>query len=208
MGFFGKKKAKKEAKKEAAATPVKKKTPTTPKQATATPPPNDKDTPKEPVVVPDEPTLDQIPAYCDEIKAGKEPARALRMLFTLSEHKSQNRLAMVQQGKLVPTLLDFLCDCEKGSSEQYLALLVLNNISIPTENKRVSDYLSLLLLRVMCCRCDCIEASSLTRTFYFSCSQFVDDCPARWRLQDICSFAVRRSLISLDGHHSSESNLL
>ena len=47
---------------------------------------------------------------------------------------------MVRQdgGRLVPALLGFLRRCERGSSEQYLALLVLNNISIPSDNKRVS----------------------------------------------------------------------
>lgn len=143
MGFFGKKKksknqAKEEAKKEPATTK-----PTGPKRTPVkkTPPSNDaKKSPQTKAVNTDEPTLDQVPTYCNEIQDGKEPARALRMLFTLSEHKSQNRLAMVQKGNLVPTLLDFLCQCEKGSSEQYLALLVLNNISIPTENKRVRDF--------------------------------------------------------------------
>ena len=43
-------------------------------------------------------------------------------------------------GRLVPVLLDFLRRCERSSPEQYLALLVLNNISIPSENKRVSAY--------------------------------------------------------------------
>lgn len=37
----------------------------------------------------------------------------------------------------MPVLLGFLRRCERGSSEQYLALLVLNNISIPTDNKRL-----------------------------------------------------------------------
>lgn len=57
------------------------------------------------------------------------------MLFSLSEHQ-ENRPDMVSASGLVPELLSFLERCERGSSEQYLALLVLNNISIPRENKR------------------------------------------------------------------------
>ena len=88
--------------------------------------------------------------------SGDVPARALRTLFSLSEHggggrgspihgnapseSENNRTAMVRLdgGRLVPVLLGFLRRCERCSSEQYLALLVLNNISIPSDNKRVS----------------------------------------------------------------------
>lgn len=38
-------------------------------------------------------------------------------------------------GPLIPTLLTFLQRCPRDSSEQYLSLLVLNNLSIPMENK-------------------------------------------------------------------------
>ncbi len=38
--------------------------------------------------------------------------------------------------KLIPVLIQFLQKCQPSSSEQYLALLVLNNVSIPEENKR------------------------------------------------------------------------
>jgi hypothetical protein len=79
--------------------------------------------------------------------SGDRPARALRMLFSLSEcAETDNRTEMVRKagGMLVPELLDFLKRCELGSSEQYLALLVLNNISIPSENKRVSFDIDLL----------------------------------------------------------------
>ena len=40
-------------------------------------------------------------------------------------------------GPLIPTLLTFLQRCPRDSSEQYLTLLVLNNLSIPMENKRL-----------------------------------------------------------------------
>jgi hypothetical protein len=92
------------------------------------------------------------------------PSRALRALFALSEHNTSHdvRVAMVREhdniggvvtkgkqginiiqnnndkaGKLVPTLLNFLQRCPRDSSEQYLTLLVLNNLSIPLENKRL-----------------------------------------------------------------------
>jgi len=80
-------------------------------------------------------------ATCDET-FGEKPARALRVLFALSEHHALheiNRIRMVREanGRLVPTLIQFLQMCEPSSSEQYLALLVLNNVSIPSENKRI-----------------------------------------------------------------------
>lgn len=69
--------------------------------------------------------------------SGETSAKALRMLFSLSENaETDNRTKMAREADLVPELLEFLKRCERGSSEQYLALLVLNNISIPSENKR------------------------------------------------------------------------
>ena len=38
---------------------------------------------------------------------------------------------------LIPALLSFLRRCPRDSSEQYLSLLVLNNLSIPQSNKRI-----------------------------------------------------------------------
>jgi len=81
-------------------------------------------------------------ANCEEETYGEIPARALRALFALSEHHDLheiNRIRMVREanGQLVPTLIAFLQMCEPNSSEQYLALLVLNNVSIPSENKRM-----------------------------------------------------------------------
>ena len=88
-----------------------------------------------------EPTLQHVPQLIQDIKmneSGDKPARALRQLFALSELPSDNRTEMVAETDLVPTLLTFLQRTERGSSEQYLTLLVLNNISIPAQNKRVS----------------------------------------------------------------------
>ena len=104
-------------------------------------------------------TIDDVPTFvqaiqsCDETYSLK-PAKALRSLFALSEDDAFheiNRIRMVreefssslssnhnqQQLLLVPILLDFIQRCESSSSEQYLALLVLNNVSIPKENKRL-----------------------------------------------------------------------
>lgn len=94
------------------------------------------------------------------------PSRALRCLFALSEASSnkQQRIDMVRgvvpavdnstldeerdaadewkkssavrKKSLAPALLSFLKRCPRDSSEQYLALLVLNNLSIPVQNKR------------------------------------------------------------------------
>lgn len=101
------------------------------------------------------PTLAMVPKLVHDLASAKEtsgekPAKALRMLFALSEHSSdgENRIQMVRVdgAKIVPVLLDFLNRCARGSSEQYLALLVINNVSIPSENKRVSVLMYLHLL--------------------------------------------------------------
>jgi len=101
-----------------------------------------------PPPVPTEPTMSMVPQLTEELgssdeTSGEKAARALRMLFSLSEHSTteNNRAVMVQghEGKLVPVLLNFLQRCDRSSSEQYLALLVLNNVSIPAENKKVSN---------------------------------------------------------------------
>jgi len=81
-------------------------------------------------------------ATCQQTHTEK-PARALKTLFTLSDDNpsnEENRIGMVREvsGKLVPTLLTFLTRIQDElSSEKYLTLLVLNNISIPAENKRI-----------------------------------------------------------------------
>lgn len=97
--------------------------------------------------------------------ASDEAARVLRQLFALSEHCTaggtleETRQEMVADGTLVPALLLFLQRCRdelklpsaavppqaRNSSSSavlqqpqlYLALLVLNNISIPAANKRL-----------------------------------------------------------------------
>jgi hypothetical protein len=123
------------------------------------------------------PTIQLLPEYVAALTevhspdtSADLPSRALRALFSLSEHKESHgvRVAMVRDGvvvkqqqqqagggtggnnknnnisninnqksagTLIPTLLTFLQRCPKDSSEQYLTLLVLNNLSIPMENK-------------------------------------------------------------------------
>lgn len=96
-------------------------------------------------------TMDHLPDLVLELEtsrdtSSKQSGRALKMLFALSEPAaSQTRIDMVarEEGRLVSALLNFLVRCSRKSSEQYLTLLVLNNISIPTESKRVSSLLPL-----------------------------------------------------------------
>jgi hypothetical protein len=90
--------------------------------------------------------IDAVPALLNDLDTAKDTsrdrrARALRKLFALSEHDSfeeyRTKMVRVDNGRLAPVLLGFLERCCKGSREQYLALLVVNNVSIPTENKRL-----------------------------------------------------------------------
>lgn len=98
------------------------------------------------------PSMRYLSYYITALSAKSSPgassdpsSQALRSLFSLSEHVSshKDRVGMVHwksqdesSTSLVPALLDFLKRCKRDSSEQYLAMLVLNNVSIPHENKR------------------------------------------------------------------------
>jgi hypothetical protein len=109
-------------------------------------------------------SMDKVPMYIDllaqsQLTSEDSAVRIMRHLFALSEHKNEccdfNRRALVHENnnKLLPVLLQFLQRCESGSQEQYLCLLVLNNISIPDENKRIIalNYGGVhLLSRVLC----------------------------------------------------------
>ena len=129
---------------------------------------------------PRQPTMEMLSQYIEDLQQAREtssdpPALALRMLFALSEHgHTTNRTDMVRgaEGKLVPALLEFLNRCDRGSSEQYLTLLVLNNISIPTENKRVSS--------AMLCASEKVRFSpnSMVRCLLFHMKV---DCIRMWR---------------------------
>lgn len=115
-------------------------------------------------------TMEHLPDLILDLETAVEtsaqrPTRSLHMLFALSEHghNNDNRIEMVRHGdgdiycaddsdnddgsprscgKLVPALLTFLKRCHVNSQEYRLTLLVLNNISIPFENKRVSHIIS------------------------------------------------------------------
>ena len=156
MGLFGRRKAKKENK------PLTEGTLSTPASSAGHTNENSNDKPisksspnpipKRIAEVNGEPSLDQLPQLINDIKttqptSADKPARALRLLFSLSEQSTsqENRTLMIQNKQLVPALLDFLQRCAPGSSEQYLALLVLNNLSIPSKNKQVSRGRSMVL---------------------------------------------------------------
>lgn len=151
MGLFGRRSSKNAGKKnkkhqqqqqQQEAAPATTNTTVTKKKAA----PATKKPPKAAAPPAKDPTLEHIPQLLSDIQSASttdadKPARALRMLFSLSEDATNaNRTHMVtrDESSVVPTLLQFLQDCSRGSSEQYLALLVLNNISIPSPNKRVS----------------------------------------------------------------------
>lgn len=125
------------------------------------------------------PTIDHLSYYIMALSSsissnssGDLPSKALRCLFTLSELKEDttNKLQRVDMVKpqgptnsggnvkeneisLVPALLSFLQRCPRDSSEQYLTLLVLNNLSIPIENKRIIalQYNGISILSKMLC---------------------------------------------------------
>lgn len=91
-------------------------------------------------------SMNQVPNLILDLESAVQTSssrtkRSLKMLFSLSEQvETNNRIEMVkiEGGRLAHALLSFLSKCPPKSSEQYLALLVLNNISIPAENKFVS----------------------------------------------------------------------
>ncbi len=90
----------------------------------------------------------------------KRPLRALKMLLALSAlppnkknamttafhkpnkttkstHEARIEMVRSENGRLVPVLLSFLNRCMVPSKEHSLTLLILGNLSIPQENKRV-----------------------------------------------------------------------
>lgn len=77
----------------------------------------------------------------DLSKSGEQPASALKYLFTVSQDPTNlsARVDLVRTADrtLVPALLSFLQSCKLSSNEMSTALLVLNNLSVPEENKRL-----------------------------------------------------------------------
>ena len=129
---------------------------------------------------------------------------------------SSNRKEMVQTygKKFVPVLLRFLVLCPVGSSEKYVVLLVLNNISIPQQNKRLIalDYggarlLSKLLCEDPSCHLVAIVLVNLTFVDAETCRDLVS--PAYdIQLLDALSFAIiaasytKAEYESMKGDHS------
>mmetsp|Transcript_23322 Transcript_23322/g.54164 ORF Transcript_23322/g.54164 Transcript_23322/m.54164 type:complete len:549 (-) Transcript_23322:132-1778(-) len=86
------------------------------------------------------PTLDDIPELIDTMlkEKGEKSAAATKRIYELCDvgHK-QNRVPMVCSGKW--DVLTPLAQCltQESGDGRHLACLALNNLSIPTENKRV-----------------------------------------------------------------------
>lgn len=157
------------------------------------------------------PTLDMVSKLIQDLATAKEtsgdkPASALRMLFALSEHstdgETRTKMVRVDGAKLVPVLLQFLQRCARGSSEQYLALLVLNNVSIPIENKRVSatrgseSYLDVF-------QSNCLTQIINSAKLY----NHVAHCSGLFRCSYFLPFVVQRSILPLDGYHFGQFDL-
>jgi hypothetical protein len=116
---------------------------------------------------PDINMLDQVPIFIQTLQneissvstiadsSDLTVARVLRKLFAFSE-QTETRIPMVMGTKLVPVLLEFCQKCRNQQQHQpqlYLALLVLNNVSIPVPNKRriALEYRAAAILSMLLC---------------------------------------------------------
>lgn len=119
MVSFRRKKNKEDGKKDGGKSP-------TPKES--------KGTPAKP------PTLDDIPDLIDTMlnAKGEKSAAATKRVYELCDvgHK-QNRVPMVCSGKYDVLTPLSKCLTQESGDGRHLACLALNNLSIPTENKRV-----------------------------------------------------------------------
>jgi len=124
VSFRRKKKdeSKKEAAKSGSAAPASDKVPSA------------KGTPSKP------PTLDDIPELIETMlnSKGEKSAAATKRIYELCDvgHK-QNRVPMVCSGKYDVLTPLAKCLTQESGDGRHLACLALNNLSIPTENKRV-----------------------------------------------------------------------
>lgn len=120
------------AKKEAEAKPA-------PKKSAAAAATEEKPAPKAPVPQ-KPPTLDDIPDLVDQMlnSKGEKSAAATKRIYELCDvgHK-QNRVPMVCSGKYDVLTPLAKCLTQESGDGRHLACLALNNLSIPTENKRV-----------------------------------------------------------------------
>lgn len=96
--------------------------------------PSSKGTPSKP------PTLDDIPELIETMlnSKGEKSAAATKRIYELCDvgHK-QNRVPMVCSGKYDVLTPLAKCLTQESGDGRHLACLALNNLSIPTENKRV-----------------------------------------------------------------------
>ncbi len=105
---------------------------------------------------------------CGETLEGKNDVEQYPPRRTANTKKTKARLEDKNQKiSLVPTLLHFIKRCKRNSNEQYLALLVLNNISIPLENKRVCDIQLFLHIGCLTNCFACPHCSSFMTTLGF-----------------------------------------
>merc|ERR1719354_694053 len=86
------------------------------------------------------PTLDDIPDLIETMlnEKGEKSAAATKRIYELCDvgHK-QNRVPMVCSGKWDVLTPLAKCLTQESGDGRHLACLALNNLSIPTENKRV-----------------------------------------------------------------------
>jgi hypothetical protein len=86
------------------------------------------------------PTLEDIPDFVDQMlnSKGEKSAAATKRIYELCDvgHK-QNRVPMVCSGKYDVLTPLAKCLTQESGDGRHLACLALNNLSIPTENKRV-----------------------------------------------------------------------
>ncbi len=101
-------------------------------------------------------------------------------------------------GQLIPVLLQFLLRCEPSSSEQYLVLLILNNISIPKENKRlvaIEHKGAFILSRLLCQHPNipliCIILVNLSFCDSMLRKQLVDDLYKEIQLVEALAYALK-----------------
>lgn len=116
--------------------------------------------------IPSPDMLDQVPIFIETLQtiissttdedadSDLIAAQVLRKLFALSE-QTETRIPMVMGTKLVPILLEFCqkCQNQRQQPQFYLALLVLNNVSIPVPNKRriALEHRAAAILSILLC---------------------------------------------------------
>jgi len=109
-------------------------------------------------------------------------------------------MVRVAEGRLVPVLLDVLLRCEKGSPEQFLTLLVLNNISIPNENKRLIalEYQGMnVLSQLLCAEPSCHLVSIVLVNLTFCDAETTRELMSDLGLQLVESLALGLRIASL-----------